>query len=537
MKKTIRNYNPIIKINALINLTQVRVMVIPLVLAVLISLIPLFWELDLMVQRQLSTTKNLVPPASEIVVITIDDEDNRLYGKKIGVSMFGPQASRWRTIHAQALNNLSSLDKVPKSVGYDIIFYTQQTAYDEELTQAFQKAAERNINLVLGVRDKALNTKHWAYWLYKMGSVQLGSVFANAYSDNMIKSYPFKARLDITGELEKSVEIPSLATALFFRNPDLSMVDEEKTVKLVKSPFIQFNYRDILEQERFDQIKQRLAGKIILIGAEHPGDIIRFPFIPIGQPKLDKDTTFGVFYHANALNYMFFKENLSEITGLGKVFLIFLLSSIAIGLNLIFGKFNLRYRVPLILALIVLMNSAALRSDYLLPWVSMNFVGLLAVLVSLFPELWLKIWRGRLNNVSKNYNYMGKELFQNASETLAKPCMNLSQLSDYIHTLSKIFIEAKGHTWFEEIDFKILDALNVLNPEYQLSKKRPDCIGRADYLTSEFVGTRIRRIRNFLAHANLSPHIVEMALDSILYYSGKTDYLALNAADIYKTQL
>jgi len=499
------NLGRITFVPAFLNRVLLQILVIPLLLSLGIAVFPPVWNLDLTLSQITSLRKQLVNPSPEVVMVTIDEEDDRLFSPQVHGSMFDKGASRWRQIHAEVINRLSASTSKPRAIGLDILFDKSQTEFDDALIKSLQNADKQNVNLVLGVKDKALDSDHWMNRLYKTGVIQLGSVVANQYSDSgLVKSILLKNSFQISGEPAQTFTIPSLAVALYSRHADLSELPAEVTVKLANRPFLHYNYRDILDRERFDEIQSDFENRIVVIGAEHPGDVIGFPFIPAGQPKLSANRIFGVFYHANAVNYMVYRKSLQEIEGLGKLFLLVMTVILINSLNLVLKRFGLIYRVLVSIGVLTGFNYWALGSDWVIPLASVNLAAIIGLGVVLLPELVLLGQTLRLKRLRKFYPHMAQELFRQTGTHLSRPCHNLVQLSDLILSLNKIFVEAKGHTRFEEMDFRFFLKQELLVPDFTLSKKRPDSIGRADFLKEEFVGTRIRRLRNYLSHANLN---------------------------------
>lgn len=532
-----KKYSLYLRSISIFNGPFVQLLALPIIVAISVAAIPIFWKADLQLKNRTTARKMLVSPSPEIVVITIDNTDDEMYRERIGGPVFKGGASLWRKAHADIINKIASINKGPKSIGFDITFHSRHTEFDQGLIESIINANIQNINIVLGMNSTPLDKDHWVYSLYKDGIIQLGSVYADAYDDLMVKGYVLKDYVYFNDDTTSGKEIPSLAVALFSANYGLSSLPEQISVKLVKEKFTNYNYRDIIEEDRFLKIKDSLENKVIIVGMENPLDKIGFPYIPKGQPKIDKDHTYGVYYHANALNYMFYREHIKEVDGPGKVFLIFVSAIIINGLYLLLKKHNIFLKTLVLILIIVIANIITFNLDYALPLVSINVGILTGLFFTYLPEVYLFMVHLRLNKLQDKYEYMAKDIYRQKKNMLNKPCQGLLEISEYVNNLNKIFVESEGHTWYEEIPARYLQKLDLLVPEYKLSKKRSDCIGRADYVKEEFVGTRIRRMRNYLAHANLKDHVVKLAIGHIYYYSGKNNYLALRAPNIYKMQV
>lgn len=533
-----KKYPVFARITAVFNNTMVQALAVPLFVALALSAIPFLWNVDSCLKQHVDKTKMLISPSPEIIVLTIDDTDNQLYKESAGGSLFGKEPFRWRNVHAGVITKLSSLPKPPKGIGLDITFHTRTTEYDNHLIDAITSAHERGINVVLAMkttREKPLNKHHWVYRLYKEGIVQFGSVYADLYDDGMVKNYVTK---NILYYADKGREmIPSLAVALFSKDFDLSTLSSEVAVKYAKEKFVTFNYRDVIDDERFDKIKERLINKHILIGAENPADQVGLPYIPPGQPKCGKQYTYGVFYHANALNYLFSRGEIQEIAGLGKVFLLFVFALLLNGVYLLLKKYRLLLKLAALLFIAALLNAVAYYSPYILPLATINMGIVITCGIAILPELYLNSIAGKLNTLQKGYAYMNKELYKQKKNSLNKPCHNLLEASEFILNLNKIFVETEGHTWFEEIPYQRLQALALLEADFTLSNKRNDCIKNADQVKEEFVGTRIRRMRNYLAHANLNHRVIELSMSHLSYYSGTHNYFNLRPNGVYLMQI
>ncbi len=151
-----RKYSILLRFLSLVNNLQVQILILPLLVSVSVSALPIFWKFDLEFNNRISTRKMLVSPSPEIVVITIDDIDNEMYSDLVGGSAFGVDASRWRLMHADIVTKIASITKRPKSIGFDVTFHTKSTEFDYALIESIKNANKKNINIILGINDKAL---------------------------------------------------------------------------------------------------------------------------------------------------------------------------------------------------------------------------------------------------------------------------------------------------------------------------------------------------------------------------------------------
>jgi len=497
---------------------------IPLFIAITISLSQIFWNLDFSAKKYFTGSMK-TSTAKNIVVLTVNSED---------ISKNGDYSGEWRKYHAEVINKLA--DAGAAKVGFDIVFYSSITKWDSLLISSINYANTKKTEITLAADGDSLDYNHWVYQLVQDKKINLGAGFANVFENDFAKSYILKDKIRVitaSGEIEK--DIPSLALAISYKEPDLSQFPREEKIKYPKESFPLYHYGNILDDNEFSKIKDKFAGKTVLIGVESENDLIKMEYIPQGQPSVNNETTYGVFYNACALNYLINRDKMIEIEGFAKftgILLICLLISLVY--NFIYKK-KFLLKAALIFGIIISINGVLLLLGYIYPVYSFNLSFLAMSIIVLLPEILITLKTAKLTKYQKQYTFTNKEIFNENISALKIPQKSLHDITGLVSLLNLIFVESEGHTFFEEIDYQILEKIGLLDANYELSKKRINCIGRADYVIEDFCGTRIRRMRNLFSHANLKEHIVKLAEDAIKHYSGK-NYLEATSQDIYLWQ-
>lgn len=520
-------------------------LVIPIIVSLFISLIPAIWYMDIDLNNA-KISKNLIEnPVENIILLTVDKLDDEMFRKNIEGSIFGSNNQHWRKIHSDVLNKIINLNNQPQVVGYDIQFYNRITEYDNYLIDSFRNAKDRDCSIILGASSK-LNATHWIYNLYEDKTIEIAGVSANVVNNRFIKSYNLSSQIEIFNDKEDRnfINIPSIGFLSYFRafskksdyKDLLKRFPDRTQIKFVKNSFNTYHYRDILIENNFDKIKENFSGKIVLIGIEDNRDIAYFPHIPDKQSYIENNLSYGVYYHANAVNYMFYRENIEEIKGIEKLILLILILTVINTIMIFIRKIKIIIRIFTVILINLIVLFIFYSIPTLIPLYSVIFSMIINTALIFIPEIILFFKVLKLKKLTKEYAYMNKGIFKSRYHLFYNPLKNLLELSNFINTLNQIYVENEGHTFFEEIDYKVLDRIGILEKDYQLSKKRPDCIARADYIKEDFIGTRIRRVRNYLFHSTLAEHIQNLAVDSVYYYTKKDNLFKLNCLSLYLIQ-
>lgn len=533
----------IVRVLSWTNAPFVRFVLAPIILALAIAVLPPLHRLDTSLRQAKISSAMRLNPDPDIVLITLDRDDyeNSKVHSAGGESIFnqGPAYS-WRETHGRLIQTLVNLPIPPRTIGIDISFIEkEQQKYDRHIQEAVAIAKKRGVPLVFSANPQigtSLNEKHWIVKAFRDGSVDLGTTRASSYqSSDVLKSFELHHG-SFTRLQGVQASLPLLlhlrATNASISTDDVERFPEVIPLRFVQNPFKTYHYRDVFDPERFASISSQFERRIVLVGVETEDDMPAFPFVTEGQLSApDAETgivrSYGVYVLANVINNLQQYDSPAEIEGLAKIVLLILAILILTATLHLMHRMRLMIRIIGVAAVDLLMIVIALSAKgTIAPVASLALVLVCGSIFLLTPDIYLVRLVAKTKGYVTSYEYMNRIAFIDSCRLLAIPCRAVADVDHYVDALNKAFVEASGHTWFEEIPVSRLKSQSILEDNYELSRKRPDCIARADFLKESFIGTRIRRLRNLYSHAGLSEHLIRMARESIAHYTG----LRLSAA-------
>ncbi|MCF6202287.1 MAG: EAL domain-containing protein [Methylococcaceae bacterium] len=229
-----------------------------------------------------------VPVDDNIVIVAIDD--NSL--QKLG---------RWpwsRAVHARFLDQLTKTDVA--AIGFDILFMEPDLLKPNDDKQLLE-AIKRNGRVVLPVltnieEDSIVNTKTLEHIMDAAILSHVNMVFDD---QGVIRQFDLNIMLN-NGEM-----LPSMAIALYRKtvgdSKALKFEKENRIFVAFSNPPGQFqvvSYADVLLDAK---VRQRLKGKVVLVGVTAPGLGASLATPGARESRLMS----GVEFHANALNVLY----------------------------------------------------------------------------------------------------------------------------------------------------------------------------------------------------------------------------------------
>ncbi|MFC2021277.1 CHASE2 domain-containing protein [Chloroflexota bacterium] len=293
------------------------------IFSIFFALVQPFHNINLWLSDQL-----FVPglPSPNIVIAGIDDETFETYGR---------WASWPRSLHAQAINNLSNAGA--KVIGFDILFTDR--ASDDEVMAAAMKSAGNIVLPLVGSEYQPTSDPKFTYThilspvsSLEPASVSIGHANLSPDPDGTVRRLP----LVITDSGGQTYPAFSLAVldALFAAPPTQEYLRQDGVLHILdrdipvdtryrfrinftsedqSRPYI--SYGDVIKGD-FDLLA--VENKIVLIGMAATGELDKWA-VPISADKSP-----GVFIHATAIENILRQQFLTEV-GAGISLMIMLL--------------------------------------------------------------------------------------------------------------------------------------------------------------------------------------------------------------------
>jgi putative nucleotidyltransferase with HDIG domain len=283
-----------------------------------ITLVQPFYSLNLWLSDQLFISE---PPSPNIVVVGIDDDTLETYGR---------WASWPRSLHAQAINNLS--EARAKVIGFDILF-SESTSDDEMLAAAMIGSGNVILPLV-GTEPQPSTDPKITYTRIISPTSLLERAATNIGHGNMLPDPDGKVRRlplvikDSGGQTYPAFSLAVIHTLFsmplpqeyFRQDGTLHLpIDNSYCYRInfapedARRPYI--SYKDVISGD-FDPLV--VADKIVLIGMVATGELDKWA-VPTSSGKVS-----GVFIHAAIMDNILRQRFVTEV-GIGTTLIILLL--------------------------------------------------------------------------------------------------------------------------------------------------------------------------------------------------------------------
>ena len=333
--------------------------------------------------------------------------------------------------------------------------------------------------------------------------------------------------------------------------------------------FPERHYREVLT-EVDDRWMHKVNDAVVFVGALYPGDLHRVSCVPQGQRrgaderflenqilKNDWDKTYGVYIHAHALNQLYLRQKYPwRVHGLLRAALVLA------GGYVFFAIFFLGHRYGRSLAAVLastvvascIVTGVILLFHVSLPWASLAALCMALLTGLALPRLLVVFKVRRLERLvvqcrqaALSWQDLG-EILLLTPPTSGRPLAHLKQLARtpeemeaWLHDVTKLVVEGKkaGSTQFQFIPAAFFESQRWLREGWEASTKHQDCIERADALEEDFVGTRLRRIRNLLAHKTegLKYYVIKLGEEALQSLGGRFHLSEMSEPDYIRLQL
>lgn len=277
-----------------------------------LTLVQPFYGINLQLSDRLFVSRL---PSPNIVIVGMDDDTFETYGV---------QASWPRSLHVQAINNLSNAGA--KVIGFDILF-TDSSSDDEGLAAAMRRAGNVVLPLV-GTEYQPSTHLEVTYNhilspvpLLEQASINIGHANISPDPDGTIRRLPLVIR-DSNGRTHPAFSLAVLHT-LFAMSLPKEYLRQEGVLHLLSRdipvdtrycfridfapedasrPYI--SYEDVISGD-FDPLM--VENKIVLIGMTATGEVDKWT-VPVSTDKVP-----GVFIHATTIDNMLRQQFLTEV--------------------------------------------------------------------------------------------------------------------------------------------------------------------------------------------------------------------------------
>lgn len=512
-----------------------QLLLLPLIAVFLIRMLSPAWTgaADFMLKLQESYDQRIAVP-EKTLLLSINYNDDRLYKQEAGASAY-KNFKAWRKLHAKVINRLAELPNVPRLIVLDFYFLSEDPEQDPLLLDAIKKLRSRGSRIILPLQCiETVSTCPWINKAYQKNWLTMATCCASVWEkDFRLFEYPLwkQQNIILANSRVLSAKVPNLALAAFREKPLAKKYQKNLSLRPIHDTVPILHYNDILDDNQLAVHQQDLADSVIFIGFENPKDIQQFSQLPknLAIPGME-NYWYGLYTHYLAYANL---KNGELIQHLATPYLEIFLFALAFCTALYFYLFyrsKIFYRPigSLIILIIALLVCHLL--GFRPPLISVSLTSILISIIILIPELKLHYYFYCIFNQlpKKYYNQAQKhKLFLH----LTLQCRCYRDWQSFIRDIYLVLIEdpkKAAKTFFQEsipIDFfKKNDFLE--NPH----KENTKYLKRADSLKEDFIGTRLRRLRNIYSHSSgLSSYAIDYARAALKFFTGKRNVFLISS--------